>query len=104
MLKIASKEIVKDLPKMKETGKGVCGPCQLGKQTRVAHKKTSSILTSRNLELLHMDLMGPTRTSSLGGRKYIMVIVDDYSRYTWALLLQEKSNAFKAVQQLFKKI
>jgi hypothetical protein len=104
MLKIASKEIVKDLPKMKETGKGVCGPCQQGKQTRVAHKKTSSILTSRNLELLHMDLMGPTRTSSLGGRKYIMVIVDDYSRYTWALLLQEKSNAFKAVQQLFKKI
>jgi hypothetical protein len=60
MLKIASKKIVKDLPKMKNTGKGVCGPCQLGKQTRIAIKKTSSILTSRNLELLHMDLMGPT--------------------------------------------
>jgi hypothetical protein len=45
MLKIASKEIVKDLPKMKETGKGVCGPCMLEKQTRVAHKKTLGILT-----------------------------------------------------------
>jgi hypothetical protein len=33
MLKIASKEIVKDLPKMEKTGKGVCGTCQLGKQT-----------------------------------------------------------------------
>jgi len=52
MLKIASKEIVKDLPKMEKTGKGVCGPCQLGKQTHAAHKKTSGILTSRNLELL----------------------------------------------------
>jgi hypothetical protein len=78
MLKIANKEIVKDLPKMEKTRKGVCGPCQLGKQTRAAHKKTSGILTSRNLELLHMDLMGPTRTVSLGGRKYILVVVDDY--------------------------
>jgi len=78
MLKIANKEIVKDLPKMEKTMKGVCSPCQLGKQTRAAHKKTSGILTSRNLELLHMDLMGPTRTVSLGGRKYILVVVDDY--------------------------
>jgi transposase InsO family protein len=51
-----------------------------------------------------MDLMGPTRTASLGGRKYILVIVDDYSQFTWALLLREKSDAFDAVQQLFKKI
>jgi hypothetical protein len=79
MFKIASKEVVKDLPKMKDAGKRVCGPCQLGKQTRTAHKKTLGILTSRNLELLQMDLMGPTRSSSLGGKKYILVIVDDYS-------------------------
>lgn len=59
MLKIASKDIVKDLSKMEKTGKGICGSCQLGKQTRAAHKKTSCIKTSRNLELLHMDLMGP---------------------------------------------
>jgi hypothetical protein len=104
MLKIARKEVVKNLPKMKDTAKGVCGPCQLGKQTRAAHKKTSCILTCRNLELLHMDLMGTTRTSSLGGRKYILVIVDDYSRYTWAFLLWEKSDAFEAAHHLFKKI
>jgi hypothetical protein len=99
MLKIASKEIVKDFPKIEKTGKGVCGPCHLGKQTRTAHKKTSGILTSRNLELLHMDLMGPSRTTSLGGRKYILVVVDDFSRYTWAILLWEKSDAFDAAQQ-----
>jgi hypothetical protein len=66
--------------------------------------KTSGILTSKNLELLHMDLMGPTRTVSLGGRKYILVVVDDFSRYKWAILLLEKSNAFDAAQQLFKKL
>jgi hypothetical protein len=80
MLRIAGKDIVKDLPKMEKTRKGICGSCQLGKQTRAAHKKTSSIQTYRNLELLHMDLMGPTRTTSLGGRRYILVIVDDFSR------------------------
>jgi len=51
-----------------------------------------------------MDLMGPTRTASLGGRKYILVVVDDYSGFTWAILLREKSDAFDAAQQLFKKI
>jgi transposase InsO family protein len=104
MFKIASKEVVKDLPKMKDTGKGICGPCQLEKQTRTTYKKTSGILTSRNLELLHMDLMGPTRNSSLSEKKYILVIVDDYSRYNCVLLLLEKSDAFEAAQQLFKKI
>jgi len=87
MLKITNKEIVKDLPKMEKTRKGVCGLCHLGKQTQAAHKKTSGILTSRNLELLHIDLMGPARTASLGGRMYILVVVDDYSQFTWALLL-----------------
>jgi hypothetical protein len=51
-----------------------------------------------------MNLMGPTRTASLGGRKNILVVVDDYSRFTWALILQEKFDAFDSAQQLFKKI
>jgi len=104
MLKIAGKDIVKDLPKMEKTGTGICGSCQLGKQTQAAHKKTSGIQTSRNLELLHMELMGPTRTASLGGKRYILVIVDDFSRYTWAIPIREKSDAFDAAQHLFKKI
>jgi hypothetical protein len=89
MLKIASKDMVRDLPKVEKTGKGICGPCQLGKQTRAAHKMILGILTSKNLELLHMDLMGPTRTASLGGRKYILVVVDDFSQYTWAFLFEK---------------
>jgi hypothetical protein len=104
MLKIAGKDIVKDLPKMEKTGKGIYGSCQLGKQTLAAHKKTSGIQTSRNLELLHMDHMGRTRITSLGGRRYILVIVDDFSRYTWAIPLRKKSDAFDAAQHLFKKI
>jgi len=89
MFKIAGKDIVKGLPKMEKTEKGIRGACQLGKQTRVAHKKTSGIRNSRNLELLHMDLMGPTRTASLGGNRYILVIVDDFSRFTGPFLFEK---------------
>jgi hypothetical protein len=104
MLKIASKDFVNVLPKMEKAGKGIRGSCQLGKQTRAAHKKTSGIHTSRNLELLHMDLMGPARTASLCGRRYILVIVDNFSRYTWVIPLREKSDAFDVAQHIFKKI
>ena len=41
-----------------------------------------------------MDFMGPMRTESLGGKKYILVMVDDYSRYAWVAFLRYKSEAF----------
>jgi hypothetical protein len=51
-----------------------------------------------------MDLMGPTRTASLGGKKYILVVVDDYLWYTWIRLLKEKSEAFDQATILFKQM
>lgn len=81
--KLAKKELVNSLPKLENIDNILCGPCQQGKQFRVTYKKTSKILTSKQLELLHMDLMGPSRTESLGGKRYILVVVDDLSRYNW---------------------
>ena len=52
-----------------------------------------SVQTSRPLELLHIDLMGPARVQSLGGKKYILVVVDDFIRYTWFVLLKDKAEA-----------
>ena len=46
------------------------------------HPSVASVQTSRPLELLHIDLMGSARVQSLGGKKYILVIVDDFTRYT----------------------
>jgi hypothetical protein len=54
------------------------------------------ISTSRPLELLHIDLFGPIRTTSLSGKLYAFVIVDDYSHYTWVLFLAHKNEAHKA--------
>ena len=80
--KVSKLEAVEGLPKFGKIAKTICGACQMGKQTKASHQKVNVIATSRWLELLHVDLMGPTRTKSLGGKKYIMVIVDDFSRYT----------------------
>ena len=60
----------------------VCSACIEGKIHETAHRPTTLIYTKRPLELLHMDLFGPPTFDSLGGRKYCLVIVDDYSRYT----------------------
>ena len=51
-------------------------------------------MTSKPLELSHMDLMGPMRTESLGDKKYILVMVDDFSRYAWVAFLRDKSKTF----------
>ncbi|GKF77072.1 retrovirus-related pol polyprotein from transposon TNT 1-94 [Tanacetum coccineum] len=53
------------------------------------HTKTTPS-SKRRLQLLHMDLCGPMRLESINGKKYILVIVDDYSRYTWTHFLRSK--------------
>ena len=70
------------LPKFGKIEKNVCGPCQLGKQTKSTDPNVNIVATSCPLELLHVDLMGPTRIESMGGKRYIMVVVDDFSRYS----------------------
>ena len=62
------------------------------------------ISTSRPLELLHMDLFGPSRNASLNGSKYVFVIVDDYSRFTWVIFLKHKNDAFSKFCDFCKKI
>ena len=52
--------------------------------------------------MLHMDLFGPSRTMSLGANLYSLVIVDDFSRYTWTLFLAAKNETFHAFKRLAK--
>jgi len=62
------------------------------------------VSTSKPIELLHMDLFGPSRTMSLSGNYYAFVVVDDFSRYTWTLFLVTKSEAFSAFKKLAKRL
>ena len=100
-LSIVSKhESILGIPKLSRVNNVMCGPCQLGKRTKVKHSGTQTSATSKPLELLHLDLMGPTRTESLGGKRYITVVVDDFTRYTWVILLRSKLDATEHIEAL----
>lgn len=101
---LSKKGIVKDLPKLSKVDNFICKSYQIRKQTRVSHKKVTSIGTTRPLKLLHMDLTGLTRTESLDGKKYFMVVVDDFLRYNWVTFLRDKSQAFKEFLNICKRI
>ncbi|KAI3747844.1 hypothetical protein L6452_10529 [Arctium lappa] len=88
--KLVRGKLVKGLPELKYEKEHLCAACEKGKMKRVAHKPKPEPSTSSPLELIHMDLCGPMRTQSLGGKKYVLVIVDDYSRYTWVKFLRSK--------------
>ena len=64
----------------------------------------ASVQTSRLQELLHIDLIGPARVQSLGGKKYILVVMDDFTRYTWVMLLKDKAKAPQKMIHLCKKL
>jgi hypothetical protein len=68
-----------------------CAACQVGKQVGSSHHSKNVMTTSRPLELLHMDLFIPVAYLSIGGSKYGLVVVDDFSRFTWVFFLQDKS-------------
>jgi transposase InsO family protein len=85
-----------------------------GNQGCVAHVKQESKLaptihtknimtTDRPLKLLHMDLFGPIAYISIGGSKYCLVIVDDYSRFTWVFFLQDKSQTQETLKGFLRR-
>ena len=104
VVKVSKLEAIEGLPKFGKVKKTICGACQMGMQTKASYHKVNVIATSRCLELLHVDLMGPIKTESLGGKRYIMVIVDDFSRYTWVEFLREKSEACEKLEIFCKKL
>ena len=72
----------------------VCDACAKGKQVKNSFKSKRCVSTSRPLEILHIDLCGPMRTMSRGGKRYVCMIVDDYSYFTWTLFLGSKDETF----------
>jgi hypothetical protein len=80
----------------------LCSSCQASKQVENTHPKKSIMSTSKTFELLHMDLFGPTQYTSVGENKYGFVIVDDYTRYTWAFFLVDKSDVFVTFKSFVK--
>ena len=102
--KISKCDAVIGLPKFEKIEKCICGPCQMGKQVKSKHPSVTEVQTSRPLELLHIDLMGSAKVWSLGGKKYVLVVISDFTRYTWVVLLRDKVKAPEKMIHLCKKL
>jgi transposase InsO family protein len=78
----------------------VCAPCRHGKMIAASHSLVNTVMTKQPGQLLHMDTIGPSRVHSMGGKWYALVIIDDYSRYSWVLFLESKDEVFQHFQSL----
>ncbi|GJT26446.1 retrovirus-related pol polyprotein from transposon TNT 1-94 [Tanacetum coccineum] len=101
---LARNGLVRGLPKLKFEKDHLCSACAMGKSKKKPHKPKSEDTNQEKLYLLHMDLCGPMRVASVNGKKYILVIVDDYSRFTWVKCLRSKDEAPNFIIKFLKMI
>ncbi|GJY38846.1 retrovirus-related pol polyprotein from transposon TNT 1-94 [Tanacetum coccineum] len=78
--KLAKQDLVRGLPKLKYAKDHLCSTCQMGKSKKESHKPKPEPSSNAKLHTLHLDLCGSMRVESINGKKYILVIIDDYSR------------------------
>ena len=78
----------------------VCHPCRNGKMVVASHPPVTQVMTKGPGELLHMDTVGPAWVRSEGGKWYVLVIMDDFSCYSWVFFMEGKYESFSHVQDL----
>ncbi|GJS11520.1 retrovirus-related pol polyprotein from transposon TNT 1-94 [Tanacetum coccineum] len=96
--------LVRGIPKLKFEKVHLCYACAMGKSKKKPHKPKSEDTNQEKLYLLHMDLCGPMRVASVNGKKYILVIVNDYPRFTWVKFLRSKDKALDFIIKFLKMI
>jgi hypothetical protein len=92
--------LLRGLPLLKFESNLVCAPCRHGKMITASHSLVNTMITKHPGQLLHMDTVGPSRVRSMGGKWYVLVIVDDYSCYSWVFFLESKDEVFEHFQSL----
>nr|GEY96692.1 retrovirus-related Pol polyprotein from transposon TNT 1-94 [Tanacetum cinerariifolium] len=101
---LARNDLVVGLPKFKYHKEHLCPSCEQEKSKRASHLPKLVPNSRQRLLLLHMDLCGPMRIASINGKRYVLVIVDDYSRYTWVHFLRSKDEAPEVITKFLKRI
>ncbi|GKB55752.1 integrase, catalytic region, zinc finger, CCHC-type containing protein, partial [Tanacetum coccineum] len=101
---LAIKDFVRSLPRLKFKKDHLCSACQLRKSKKHTHKPKTENTNLEVLNTLHMDLCRPVRVQTINRKKYILVIVDDYSRFTWVKFLRSKDETPEVVIKFLKQI
>nr|GEX08074.1 retrovirus-related Pol polyprotein from transposon TNT 1-94 [Tanacetum cinerariifolium] len=97
-------DLVSGLLKFKYHKEHLCLLCEQEKSKKASHPPKPVPYSRQMLHLLHMDLCGPMRIASINGKRYVLVIVDDYSRYTWLHFLRTKDEAPEVIKTFLKRI
>jgi transposase InsO family protein len=94
LVKVNKRKAFREMPQITKPTNTLCKHCQQGKQTKTGFK-SKEYSTIRTLEIVNIDLVGPTTTKGLKGERYFMLLVDDYTRMTSFFFLKNKSEAFE---------
>ncbi|GJR50644.1 retrovirus-related pol polyprotein from transposon TNT 1-94 [Tanacetum coccineum] len=101
---LVKNDLVTGLPKFKYHKEHLCSSCEQGKSKASPYKPKPAPNSKQRLHFIHMDLCGLMRVKSINGKRYVLVIVDDYSRYTWVHFLRSKDKAPEEIKTFLKKI
>nr|GFA32881.1 ribonuclease H-like domain-containing protein [Tanacetum cinerariifolium] len=93
---LVKNNLVRGLLKMKFEKDHLCSTCEQGKIHRKYHKSKTDFASNKTLYLLHMDLYGLMRVKSINEKRYVLVVVDDFSRYIWLFFLHSKDELLKS--------
>ncbi|KAJ9557809.1 hypothetical protein OSB04_012423 [Centaurea solstitialis] len=104
MNKLVSRGLVSGLPETRLSKDTLCSACELGKMKRSSHPPKLETNCRSPLDMIHMDLCGPMRIESLARKKYMLVLVDEFSRFTWLEFLRAKSDAADRIIAFIKRI
>ncbi|KAI3682224.1 hypothetical protein L2E82_50087 [Cichorium intybus] len=102
--KLVAMDLVRGMPALKFDNDSLCSACEHGKQTKQRHPTVINPKITEPLSVLYIDLCGPSTIESIGKKKYILVIVDDFSRFTWVMFLRNKSDAAEEIINFIKKM
>jgi hypothetical protein len=82
--------LLRGLPMLKFESNLVCAPCSRGKMIADSHSPVNTMMTKQSRQLLHMDTVGPSWVHSMGDKWCVLVIIDDYSCYSWVFFLRKQ--------------
>ena len=94
LARLSSLDLIRGLPKLKFEKDLVCHPCCHGKMVAASHPPVNQVMTKEPSELLYMDTFGPAWVWLDAGKWYVLVIVDDFSCYSWVFFMESKDEAF----------
>ncbi|GJS47083.1 retrovirus-related pol polyprotein from transposon TNT 1-94, partial [Tanacetum coccineum] len=101
---LAKHNLVSGLPSLTFSKDKNCLACEKGKHHRASFKTKRSFSINKSLHILHMDLFGPIKPQTISHNQYTIVIVDEYSRYTWVFCLKKKSDAADCIMSFIRKM